>query len=931
MIGQTVSHYRVLDRIGAGGMGVVYEAEDLELGRRVALKFLPPALAADPQAVERFRREARAASALNHRHICTIYEISTHAGQPFIVMEHLEGQTLRQMEGRSLQPEKLLAVAIQIADALDAAHSAGFVHRDIKPANVFLTTRDEVKLLDFGLAKLVREGGRTRDVGLGDMPTVTDGRVTQKGVVVGTVAYMSPEQIRGEELDGRSDLFSFGALLYVLATGREPFAGGTDALVSDAILHQDPRPPSATKPDLHPDLERIIGRALEKDRNLRYQTAADMRADLERLRRDSSGSRALEGVSAGATRRAGKRTALTRGAAILVGLAALLAAVAAVVVYRFVARSPVLAERDAILVADFDNTTGETVFDDTLRQALIVQLQQSPYFTLVSRERVAATLRLMGRPATERLTRTIAREVCQREGAKAMLVGSIAPLGANYVVTLEGVNCVTGDVLGTVQNEAHGKENVLQAVATGAGGLRARLGETLASVQDYDVPMRQAATASLEALKLFSAAMAERDGGRDADAVPLLQRAVQIDPEFALAWSHLAATLQIAGRRDEATEAITRAFAMRDRVPEQERYYISHRYYAMTGEIDKAIESNRAWAKVDPRNWRPHQGLCSLLWQVGETNPALAECREALRLGPESVYVWAGPIEFSMVLGQFGEARTLAERMLASGVSNRYAHGYLARLAWLEADHLALDREIAWLRTNAAPDAEALQHEMAVSAGRLAEAEKRGPVSANVLASVGELDEARERAEPAVRAWLNRPSPTQPVNAFWAMALAGEGRVVEEFAEQAARVRPNDVIVANVFLPALRASVELSRGNGAKAVELLRPTRRYGFGVRGFDTTYLRGLAFLQAGQAQDAATEFERIIGHRGVAPGSVYWALAHLGVARARVLSGDKAAARQAYEQFLALWSDADADLPVLREAKREHENLALASSPR
>ena len=943
--GLRLGPYEIQSFIGAGGMGEVYEARDTRLGRAVAIKVLPPGTASDLERRRRFEQEARAASALNHPHICTIHDVGMHEGQPFLVMELLQGRTLKQIPTRPLQPDLLLEVAIQTADALDAAHSSGFVHRDIKPANVFLTERGEVKLLDFGLAKLVRQSPGAPDLGGSAPPLVAD-KATGRGVVVGTIAYMSPEQVRGEELDGRTDLFSFGALLYELATGREPFSGRTDVMVADAILRQDPTPPSGLNPDLHPELERIIRKALEKDRELRYRTAADMRADLELLKRDSSGARARAAVAlaeaaggvtdrgpadvvaaaaepriaASARRLAGRRRVAVTGAGLL-----LLVAVVVGVAYRSVVRAPALTERDWILIADFDNKTGDTVFDDTLKQAVTIQLQQSPLLAILSGERVATTRRLMRRPPGERLSRPIAREVCQREGAKAMLAGSITPLGANYVITLEGVNCVTGEVFATVQREARGKEEVLKTVATTSSALRARIGEALPSIQKYDVPIRQAATASLEALKLYSMAIAERYRADEAAALPLLERAVEIDPDFAVAWSNLGMARLAVGRTEEADEAIARAFAMRDRVPEQERYEISTRYYlTVTGELGKMLDVNTVWAKVYPQNWMPHQNLCTLCWQFWDTERALAECRESLRLQPGAYHPYDSLLRHNIALGRLDDARTVAGQLLAKGIDDALAHAFLARIELLQPDSAALERELAWLRDNAPSLHEDLRFQMALAAGRLREAATIQPVG-GVLALVGKLREARKQAEPLLRAQLGA---SKVGGLGWAVtvALAGDGALIANYTDFVARARPDDVRWSNVSLPSVRAALELSRGNGARAVELLEPARQHGFGIAGcYRATYLRGLGFLQASQPHEAAAEFERIIANRGVElGGGVFWPLAHLGLARARALSGDTAASRSGYERFLALWKDADEDLPVLREAKREYARL-------
>jgi len=951
MIGQTISNYRVLSRVGSGGMGVVYEAEDLDLGRHVALKFLPAALAADPQAVERFKREARAASALNHPHICTIHHVGVHEGKPFIVMELLQGQSLKQVRERPLHPDLLLDVAIQIADALETAHSSGVVHRDIKPANVFLTKRGEAKLLDFGLAKLVqRPGAPNPDTGI--RATVAPDMVTEHGAIVGTVAYMSPEQVRGEELDARTDLFSFAALLYELATGHEPFTGRSDTLVFDAVLHHDPAPPSRLTPDLHPDLERIILKGLEKDRNLRYQTAADMRADLERLKRDSSGSRARvaaavaaaaagpdrvlpgERSSAPPARRqslahpvaGSRRRTLALGAGVL-----LLVAIAAGVAHWFAGRSPVLTERDPILIADFDNTTGEPVFDQTLKQALSVQLQQSPFLAILSDERVATTLRLMGRPPGERLTRTIAREVCQREGAKAMVAGSIAALAANYVITLESLSCLTGDVLATVQEEARGKEHVLQSIGAGASALRARLGEALPSVQKYDIPIREAATSSLEALKLYSMARLERDKGNDLAAVPLLERAVELDPDFAIAWSHLGAVLRNSGRIERGSAALTRAFELRDRVPEQERYFIASRYYwTISGDLDKARETNVMWARLFPRNWQPRHNLCLLYWRSWDTDRALVECREAVRLEPAgSFWPYDALVAFYIALGRFDEAKATATQGLARGVSGRSLHPYLADIAWLQADADALERERRWLQANAKDESATLQYQMALASGRLREAGKTRPVPPQVQSFVGRIAEGRKQAEALWTAAREESSfRVRTGMTLVAAGLGGDGPLIDRNARLVVAVNPESA--ESEILPCARAALELSRGNAAKAIELLEPARRHGLGMEGFTATYLRGLAFLRARQPREAAAEFDQIIAHPGVSPGSVLWPLSHLGLGRARALAGNSLASRSGYERFLALWKDADQDLPILQEAKHEHQRLGPVTPP-
>ena len=897
-------------------MGVVYRARDLQLERDVAIKVLPAGTLADEASRMRFRQEALSLAKLNHPNIATVFQFGNEAGLDFLVTEYIPGATLEdKLHTGPLPQADVVSLGIQMANGLACAHQEEVVHRDLKPGNLRITPDGRLKILDFGLARLMNQRS--------DLARTAS--LTQSQEVTGTLPYMAPEQLRGESTDERSDIWAAGAVLYEMATGQRPYPEKQSAKLIDAILNKPPQDPMALNARLSGGLARVILKAMDKRPEQRYQSARELGADLDRL-------------SIGAQPLAARRRWGTMAAMVTAAMA--LAAIIGGVVWRTQAHR--LTEKDTVVVTDFVNSTGDPIFDGTLKKALAVDLGQSPYLNVFPEQRVRQTLQFMGRPPEQRITPEVAREICQREGLRAMISGSIASLGSQYVITLDASNAASGDTLAEMQAQAGSKEQVLAALGTASSGLREKLGESLSSVQKYDKPLPDATTSSLEALKVFSLADAKHFAGEGLEAIPLYKRAVELDPQFALAYARLAADYSNVGQIEAAEAYNRKAFDLRNRASERERLYITGHYYTDGGQIEKGIDAYELYKQSYPRDSIPYNNLAVIYFTLGQFEHALENARQALQIDPTSASNYENVATSLMALNRMPEARQVLNQALQRNMGASSAHLHLAQIALSEHDLATMQREEQLAGNSPQGQAQmlAMQARLAVAGGQLRKAQELAGEFGGVVdrlgfsqnradmltflaafeAFYGYPESARQRAKAALEV---SSSPEILANAAAALAIAGDGNRALQLIKEAEQQRPQDVLLTRVRLPLSKAWVLMERGRASEAVQVMEPAKPYDDGDSAALVT--RGWAYLESGQAQPAVQEFAKAMRLATLMPDDPNFVLARIGLARAYAAAGDKEKARQEYDRLLETWKDADAGVPKIEQVKREREKLA------
>ncbi len=899
--------YRMIARVGRGGMGDVWRADDLILGTPVALKLIR---SASPSDRTRILQEVRLARQITHPAVCRVFDVGEAGETIFFSMEFVPGEDLAALLKRTgrLTSERVLEIAHQLCIGLAAAHAKGVLHRDLKPANVLIDPDGRVRITDFGIA------------------VTTSGAGPQ--VMIGTLGYMAPEQLTADaRVTERTDVYALGVVLYELVTG-QPYH-----------VSQSEVPPSRLSPlapGINPQLERAILKAIARDPPDRPATALEMAADLPDIDTVEDSDRA----------RRRSRGKYRRTPAWLAGAAAVVALVAAAATFVWTRpTSGTLTARDTIILADFLNTTGDPVFDSTLKVALAVTLEQSPFLRVFPDDRAHEDLLLMQRSPSEGITRAIARQIAEREQLKALVAGSITSLGRHYVVGLEALNAHSGDVMAREQVEVASKEEVLTSLGAAASRLRRQLGESLASIERYDVPLPQATTPSLEALHAYALAIDEgRINDQRPESIPHLKRAIELDPHFALAMAQLSGTYANTWQSALAPEWSRKAFELRDRVSERERYMISWRYYRdATQAWDQGLELARSWTDAYPRESTAFNGMGRAAWALGQYQQAIAPLRESIRLDPR---FFAPRLNLSWTLtalNQFDPAKKVLKSARAANVHSIGFPQMAYLLAFLENDTATMIRELdaavalpdgAWAsnwlpRTSAFGGHIAKAHEefrrsVAVTS-QTNLTELSGLYSAQDAIShavVGQCAEARSEAAAAVH--LSRDNFTLE-SAARALAWCDADADALKLSAELARRYPDAILTTHVILPVIAAASALRSGRPARALELLEPVRPFDHAqVAEFWPAYLRGEAQLQLKHRAEAAAEFRSILDHRGELVDAPLYPLAHLGLARALASGNDPDGARQAYLAFLTFWKGADVNLLPLQQARREFARL-------
>ncbi|MGD9631514.1 MAG: protein kinase [Pyrinomonadaceae bacterium] len=914
---ESFGHYKILSLIGSGGMGEVYLADDTKLGRKVAIKFLNEKFSNDGDLLNRFIQEAKAASALNHPNLITVYEIGEHDGSHYIATEFIEGQTLRERMKERLSFDEALSISIQAAEALSAAHQAGIVHRDVKPENIMIRPDGYIKVLDFGLAKLTE---------LSDPGAEEETKrlvKTNPGVIMGTVSYMSPEQARGKSTDARSDVFSFGVVIYEMLTGKLPFTGETMTDTLSSILSTEPQKITSLAPHLPHELQRIVQKTLKKKREQRYQTTRDLLIDLKELRDELQLEAKLE-QTAVPNQPETSQTSAPR-----------------------ISTSSGHTVRDSILLTEFENTTGESIFDQTLKMALAFSLAQSPFLDIVPDSKVTQTLRLMGRKPNERVTKELGEEICMRQNLKAFITGSITKFGEIYVLTLEAINARNNESLGREFEQVNSREEVLNALTRAAAGLRERLGESLSSIEKFNVPSESITTSSLEALKIFVLGREQIVNGRQFEAIPFYKKALELDPDFALAYTELAVVYRNTDQWTLAADMTRKAYELREAVSESEKLRITYYFHNfVNGELDKAIDTLELWRNTYPNFVVSYVSLSDSMERIGQSEKAVAFAREGIRIDPNYATIYMNLVESLVSLGRFDEAKETCKLAFDRNLDGTYFHLFPLMIAFTENDQNAIQTDLRWF---AGRDDEHIAFDIQARAAsvkgqwRIAQDFSRRSVDlathTNALEVAGKYaaeqavrvvfwssgsglplkDDATLRS--VLRAQTNKAMSLEKgqmvvLTVALALAVAGQSDEAAKLLEESLAARPKDTLLKHLWAPTIKAALWLQAGKLKEAVEELEITERLEKAGE-FVPQYLRGLALLRLNRDLDAAREFDKILNFRGEAPLSSLYPLAQLGKARAK---NDKAE----YEKFFEIWQDADKDMPALVAARAEYETL-------